>query len=128
MSDPLPLDVIDALEPYLARATLDRVRVAAGPPWSWIPVLLRTGATTFGPYVLLRSGRYRTDNARGLALIAHEALHTQQYRELGLLRFLWQYLRQNLAVRFNHDRHPLEVPCIVLQGKVRKALQDAGWP
>src|SRR3970040_335197 len=104
MSEPLALDVVDTLEPYVARATLEGVRVATGVPWRWIPVLLRTGATTVGPYVLFRSGRYRTDNARGLALIAHEAVHTAQYRELGVARFLWRYLRQNVSVRFNHDR------------------------
>ena len=32
-------------------------------------------AITFTPFVFIRDGRYRTDTPRGLALIAHEAVH-----------------------------------------------------
>ena len=124
----LPIDVIDTLAPHVARQDLERVRVVTGPPGSWLPVLLRTGATTVGHYVFMRAGRYRIDTSRGLALIAHESGHVTQYREMGVPRFLFRYLRGQFQCRFRHDLHPLEMPMVELQRRVRAALLEVGWP
>jgi hypothetical protein len=99
-----------------------------GIPGRWLPVLLRTGAITLGQLVFFRRGAYNSETARGLSLIAHEAMHVGQFRELGIPRFLYRYSRQRIGVRFRHDRHPIQIPCIELQAHVRSALREAGWP
>ncbi len=127
MPHPLPVDVIHTLAPFVPRQDLERLRVVTGTPGRWLPALLRTGATTFGHHVFFRSGRYRIDSSRGLALIAHEAAHVTQYRELGTPRFLLRYIRGQFQCRFNHDSHPMEIPMIALQRRVRAELVKAGW-
>ena len=128
MSSQLPLDVVETLAPFVERASLDAMRVVSGWPGRWYPTALRTGATTLGHYVFFREGRYRFDTARGLALIAHEAGHITQVREMGLPRFLVRYARGQFQCAFHHDSHPMEVPMIELQRRVREALIAAGWP
>ena len=49
-------------------------------------------------------------------LIRHEAIHTAQYRELGLLRFWFQYLRFHR--KYGYSRNPFE----------REANDHAGEP
>ena len=127
MPAPLPLDVIETLVPFVDRESLERMRVVTGWPGRWYPVVLRTGATTLGSHVFFRKGHYRFDTARGLALIAHEAGHITQVRELGLPRFLLRYARGQFQCAFHHDRHPMEIPMIELQRRVREALVAAGW-
>lgn len=128
MSAQLPVDVIETLAPFVARESLERMRVVTGWPGRWYPVVLQTDATTLASHVFFRFERYRMDNARGLALIAHEAGHITQFRELGLLRFMAHYLRGQFQCAFRHDSHPMEIPMIELQRKVRAALIEAGWP
>lgn len=128
MSLRLPPDAIDRLAPFVSREDLESVRVMTGAPWEWLPLLLRTGAVTIGKRVFFRKGRYRFDSARGLALIAHETLHTGQYQELGTVRFAWRYLRGLVQARFEHDAHPMEASLVELQRRVRRELREAGLP
>jgi len=128
MSHALPEDVIEKLGNFVPQQELKRVRVMTGVPWEWLPWLLRTGAVTVGDRVFFRKGRYGVDSARGLALIAHEALHTGQYRELGRAGFLLRYLRGLAQCRFKHDAHPMEAELVALQRRVRQALREAGLP
>jgi hypothetical protein len=79
---------------------------------------------TFGDHVVFRAGRYDIGSPRRLALIAHESLHIGQYRELGYVRFAWRYLRGLFSSRFDHDRHPMEAPCVAKQAEVFRALRD----
>lgn len=91
-------------------------------PWRWLPAILGAGATTFAHNVAFRPGRFDETTPRGLSLIAHEAHHLTQIREMGLLRFLARYLVGQFQCGFRHDRHPLEIPAIELQRRVRAAL------
>ena len=127
MSSRLPLGVIETLSPYLDRESLERMRVVSGWPGQWYPVILRSSATTLGRHVFFRKGHYRFDTARGLALIAHEAGHITQVREIGLPHFLVRYARGQFQCAFHHDRHPMEIPMIELQRRVREALVAKGW-
>jgi hypothetical protein len=102
---------------------LRRMRVVTGAPGRWLPVLLRARATTLGHFVFFRAGVYDPSTPRGLALIAHEALHTVQYREMGTPRFLATYLWEAVRVRFDHGRHPMEAGLIERQGEIRRALE-----
>jgi hypothetical protein len=117
------------LAPYVDVDVLRRVRVVTGAPGCWLPQLLRASATTLGDTVCFCKGRYDPESPRGLALIAHEALHTVQYREMGRLRFLARYLWEAVKVRFDHDRHPMEAPLVARQREIRQALErQAGGP
>jgi hypothetical protein len=128
VSTRLPNAAIDRLSSDVDPASLRRMRIVAERPWCWLPVLLRTGATTFAPFVFFRPGRYDTTTPRGLALIAHEAGHVTQASETGLPRFLLRYAIGNLRCGFRHDRHPMEVPMIALQRRVRSALESGPKP
>lgn len=66
---------------------------------------------TFGRFVLIREG-----HIQDLSLLSHELVHVHQWRELGVIRFLWRYLVPYLAGRFRGMGHweayelvPLEI-------------------
>jgi len=99
------------------------MRVVTGPPFCWFPAALRMAATTFGPFVMFRAGSFDTATPAGLALIAHEAHHICQAREMGQLWFFVRYITGNIGCRFQHDRHPLEVPAIEVQRAVYWAMR-----
>ncbi len=116
---------IERLRPYADEQSLRDARVRVTPPWSWVPQLLGATATTLGNDICFRSGRYREHDAIGLALIAHECRHVRQYREMGALSFLAQYILGALRVRFRHAEHPLELEPLVLQAQARAELRAA---
>jgi len=116
---------IATLSTHVPEADLRRMRVITGRPWRWIPIVLRMSAITFAPFVFFGSGRFRTDTPRGLALIAHEAVHLAQARELGGLRFYARYLWGNLRCGFRHANHMMERPAIAVQRSVRQHLDQA---
>jgi hypothetical protein len=93
-----------------------------GPPWRWFPVTIGMAAVTFGDHVLFKEGSFDPKSARGLALIAHEAMHVAQYRRYGRIGMVSRYLRGQVKCRFRHDEHPMERECIVIQRRVRDAL------
>lgn len=73
---------------------------------------------TFGRFVLIREER--TDD---FELLAHELVHVRQWRELGVIRFLWNYLVPYFAGRLKGLSHweayegiPLEIEASVRQG------------
>ncbi|HEY7133900.1 MAG TPA: DUF4157 domain-containing protein [Acidimicrobiia bacterium] len=75
-------------------------------------------AMTLGRVVLVRRG-----HERDRALLAHELVHVRQWRELGVVAFLWRYLRAYAVGRVRGARHwdayrsiPLEVEARVLAG------------
>ena len=121
----LPESTVATLAEFVPEADLRRMRLLTGRPWRWLPVLLGMGAITFAPFVIMRAGRYRTDTAKGLALIAHEAVHIGQVRELRW-RFYPRYLWGQLRCGFQHDRHAMEIPGIQLQRHVRAVLESRG--
>jgi hypothetical protein len=121
----LPDHVVEQLAPFVDPAALRAFRARTGRPWSLLPTALRASATTLGRSVLFRDGAYRTGDPRGLALIAHEAVHVRQFRELGVLRFLYRYAVGAVRVRFRHDAHEMEQEPLRVQAQVRRALTDA---
>ncbi len=124
----LEAPAIDLLAEWVPRRDLEAMRIVTGWPWRWIPALLGKTAITFAPFVFFRAGGYRPGTAAGLALIAHEALHLTQVREMGRPRFYARYLLGQLQSGFRHSRHPLEVPCIERQHDIRAALRARGLP
>ncbi len=122
MSAPLPEMAIEQLAPYVERQYLERMRVINDGPGRFVPVLLATGAVTIGSRTFFKKGKYDPLSARGLALIAHESMHIQQYDEMGVLRFFARYLVGQLQCGFRHDDHPLERELVRRQKEIRQAL------
>lgn len=123
MSERLPPQVIERLAVYVEPRSLVRMKVVTRAPGRWIPQLLSTGATTIGCRVFFRSGRYDPVSPKGLALIAHEAGHITQCDKLRVPRYLAQYCWQACRVRFEHARHPMEIPLNELQRRVQAELE-----
>ncbi len=121
-------ETISLLDEWVPRRDLAAMRIVLGRPWRWLPALLGKTAITFAPFVIFASGGYRPSTAPGLALIAHEALHLTQVREMGRPRFYARYLLGQLQSGFRHGRHPLERPCIERQHHIRAALRARGIP
>jgi hypothetical protein len=123
MSQRLSRQTIDELSPFVPREALLRTRVLTAAPWRWFPLTIRMGAVTFGDHVMFRSGRYDPATPPGLSLIAHEVMHVAQYRRYGRVGMMARYLRGQFKCRFRHDDHPMERECIVVQRRVRGALE-----
>ena len=54
------------------------------------------------------SGATRAQFLADAEWVAHEEVHLRQYRELGLLPFLWQYLVESARVGYYHNRFEVE--------------------
>jgi hypothetical protein len=126
MSERLPVAAIERISGHVERHWLERMQVVTRPPGSWIPVVLGAGATTIGRRVFFRIGRYDTETPRGLALIAHEAMHIRQYAEYGIVGFLARYLWGYVSCGFRYRQHPMEAPLFDEQRRIRAALSGEG--
>jgi hypothetical protein len=71
-------------------------------------------AMTLGPWILVRRGR-----EQDAGLVAHELVHVQQWRELGVLRFLARYLGEYLRYRLQGQRHWSAYASISLEVEAR---------
>lgn len=118
----LPPETVDRLSSFVPAQDLRRLRAVTSLPGRWLPALLGMSATTVAPFVCFRRGAFDPATPGGLALIAHEAHHLRQAREMGWLTFYFRYLLGQFRCRFQHNRHPLEIPAIELQRQVREAL------
>ena len=54
------------------------------------------------------SGTSREEFLADAEWVAHEAVHLRQYREHGLLPFLWKYLVESARVGYYHNRFEAE--------------------
>ena len=54
------------------------------------------------------SGATRAEFLADAEWVAHEAVHLRQYREHGLLPFLWKYLVESARVGYYHNRFEAE--------------------
>lgn len=68
-------------------------------PWL-IPKWVR--AQTWGNVILVRQGFDLTER-----FLAHELAHVLQWKSLGVLRFMFHYLRH--LIRHGYEEHPLEI-------------------
>lgn len=71
-------------------------------------------AMTLGRFVFIRRG-----HEHSAGLIAHELVHVQQWRELGVLRFLRRYLVDYLRARRAGLRHWQAYRAISLEQEAR---------
>jgi len=116
---------IRVLAEFVPEDDLRRMRVVQRWPFRWLPVVLGMSAITFAPFVIMKAGVFRTDTARGMALLAHEAVHVGQVREFRW-RFYPRYLWGQIRCGFQHGKHVMELPGIDVQRQVRRALGERG--
>jgi hypothetical protein len=93
----MPKEIRAKLAPFFARAVLERVRYVtsrdAAAEGTLAQVLVSTGAVealTLGDVIVFRDGQSASDPL----LWAHELVHVEQYRRLGVEAFAAQYLQQ----------------------------------
>ena len=93
---------------YLAR--MQNLRTHVNSPLARIARLVLKAprvAMVVGQTVHL-SGTSREDFLADAEWVAHEAVHLRQYREHGLLPFLWKYLIESARVGYYHNRFEAE--------------------
>lgn len=84
------------------------VVLCASLPAVLVSGVCRASAVTLGSLVFFsRSGwtQIAAASDQGLVLVAHELAHVRQYRERGLVRFLWAYAREYFSGRLRGLSH-----------------------
>jgi hypothetical protein len=114
---------VEALSPYVNPRDLRAMFVVTQAPFRWWPGLFGMAATTFWRFVWFKAGAFDESTPRGLALIAHESFHIGQAREMTWPLFAVRYAIGQFRCRFRHNQHPLEIPAIQLQQRVRAELE-----
>lgn len=115
---PIPASIRAQLETYFDPQTLDAVRYRVGDDTqaNLSYALLQNqdvSAVTLVDLIVFRNAEDAQDN---VILWAHELVHVQQYRELGIDEFSTRYVRDYVA---------LESPAYQMQSRVRYALKQA---
>jgi len=88
-------------------------------------ITTRRRAITLGHLIIFTQPQYYDPySIPGLALLAHELKHVEQYRREGLLRFLWRYITHWLKVGYDLERHPYEKEAYAFQNLVEKRLKE----
>ena len=99
----------DLVSPELAR----RTRVQK------MPVLTPgVDGMTFGRLILLRRDDDRSGRRR---LLAHELVHVEQYARLGILPFLWRYVREYARNLWRLRSHRRSYEAISFEAEARAA-------
>lgn len=78
----------------------------------WLPT--GVAGMTLGSLVLIRR-----DHLGDERLLAHELVHVRQWRELGVVRFLWRYLSAYARGRFSGLSHQAAYLAIPLEVEAR---------
>lgn len=119
--------VVQALRPWFPDLDFRRVHLVHSGLMSWfVRNVLRQGAMTISPFIFFGKHQYDPDSPRSLALLAHELLHIQQYKELGHLRFIYTYMRDRIRAGEYRRDLPLEAGPYDLQAQVRASLETTG--
>jgi len=89
---PLPPYAQQQLAPFFPNFDLNQIDVQQGIPsiiTAFSPIT--PAAVTLGNTIYIDPSAYDPNTSTGLALLAHEITHSEQYAELGELGFLWRY-------------------------------------
>jgi len=127
----LPISTIESLkrkEWFTDPSVVDRARAVILP---FCPryIATRRTAITLGHFIIFTKPQYYDPSSiQGLALLAHELKHVEQYRREGPLRFLWQYFSHWLKVGYDLKRHPYEREATELEARVQAQLQKEEPP
>ena len=120
----LPPCAVRTLKRWLSSADLARANVVcSGLPARLVRRLKRSGIT-LGKTVLFGQGYYDPFSPEGLALMAHELKHVEQYGKEGTISFLAKYLWHWAAQGFKYSEEiPFEKEAFELERRVREHLQ-----
>ena len=89
----------------------------------------RRSAITLSYLIIFTKPQYYDPGSiQGLALLAHELKHVEQYEIEGIFRFLWRYLREWLKVGYDLDRHPYEREATEFEARVQAQLKKERPP
>lgn len=133
VAHPLPPEAVRLLQPFFPGFDLRRIRVREGIPRYVIgdPLGYAERDTIY-----LQRGAYQPETLHGLALLAHEIAHCQQYDRCGAWRLRARYLGEYFRYRWRGLSHPtaywkisFEVEARAVEDPVAEALRDcAGLP
>ena len=85
--------------------------------------MLRQGALTIAPFIFYGKASFNAEDAKSIALLAHELKHIEQYRSMGHFQFLMRYFRDKARNGFEYSKTlPLEKAAYDLQAEVLEAL------
>ncbi len=124
MSAPLSPLLLARLGKYFPGLNLEGIRLQAG-----IPRYVRGRPRGYADRqrIYLAGGWQDEADPELLALLAHELVHVQQYRELGTWTFRWAYLQEYLAGRLRGLGHDaayrnisFERAALVMEERVRR--------
>jgi hypothetical protein len=113
----LDLDVIAAA---VKPASLDRVKVKAAPGWMRRLWLGPVSAMTLPGGIYMRTEVLTGDPAILGPLLFHELIHSRQWLELGVVRFLFRYLSGYLRGRLQRKGHRQAYLDIPLEQQARQ--------
>lgn len=126
---PLPPEAVRLLQPFFPDFDLQRIRVCEG-----IPRYILGDALGYaeGDTIYLQRGAYQPETIHGLALLAHEIAHCQQYDKHGAWWFRLRYLYEYFKYRqrgMNHAtaywRISFEVQARAVEDLVAETLQNS---
>jgi len=102
-SGPIPESVarlvLDLASPWIEADTVAVAKLRVGTFLSrvvmWIAQRWESGAgaATIGRHIFMRPEMWPLDRLPGIALLAHELVHVQQFRKFGPFRFAFRYLK-----------------------------------
>ena len=106
-------------DPDLARANI----ISSGFVARLVKKFDRAGIT-FGKTILFGEGYYDPFSPRGIALLAHELKHVQQYKKEGTIRFVLRYLWDwgRLGCKYSREI-PFENEAYDLEERVKRHLE-----
>ncbi len=123
----LPEEVVQLLSPFFPGFDMGLVRIFEG-----IPRYIVFGPIGYADRynIYFAPGAFRVDTIAGLALIAHEIAHCQQYRRHGAWRFRARYLASYFKNRLRGMNHlkayrniPFEIEAREIEVEVYRALK-----
>ncbi|MGE0127752.1 MAG: DUF4157 domain-containing protein [Blastocatellales bacterium] len=127
----LPEEVVQLLSPFFPGFDLSRVRIYEGIPRY---VVANPIGYTDRCNIYFAPGAYRVDTSGGLALIAHEIAHCQQYQRHGTWGFRARYLTAYFKNRMRGMDHlkayrniPFEIEAREIEAEVHRALKKLSW-
>lgn len=127
VGESLPEEVVALFAPFFPGLDLSRVRVHEG-----IPRYVVANPIGYADRcnIYFAPGAYRVDTIGGLALIAHEIAHCQQYQRHGTWRFRARYLAAYFKNRWRGMDHlkayrniPFEIEARDIEAEVYRALE-----
>ena len=101
---------------------LEKIRIHVGWFAQQVIRLARAEGLVLGSRVFLSTRAWqlaKTGSQRARLLIEHELVHVEQYKRLGLMRFLWRYLGEYLGGRSRGMTHDLAYRAISLEQEAR---------